>query len=94
MYQKIIHALKSDVVLIVSMCLAVLSCFIVPPDAGYLDYIDFHTLIILFCLMLIVEGLKEQNFLQSIGSRILKRCAQRGESPWLWSFSVFSAACS
>ena len=92
MYQKIIHALKSDVVLIVSMCLAVLSCFIVPPDAGYLDYIDFHTLIILFCLMLIVEGLKEQNFLQSIGSRILKKvCTERGIALALVFLCFFSS---
>ncbi len=92
MYQKIFHAFKNDVVLTASMCLAVLSCFIIPPSAGYLDYIDFHTLIILFCLMLVMEGLKEQNFLQNIGSRILKKvCTERGIALSLVFLCFFSS---
>ena len=57
----------------VSMCLAIVSCIIVPPSAQYLQYIDFHTLILLFCLMLIVEGLREQGFFQTVGNWIFTR---------------------
>ena len=79
MVQKIIRSFKNDVVLTASLCLAAVSCFIIPPNAGYIDYIDFHTLITLFCLMLIMEGLRELNFLQDIGNRILKKVTtQRG----------------
>ena len=50
---------RRDAALTVSLCLAVLSCLIEPPGLGYLNYIDFDTLITLFCLMLLVEGLRE-----------------------------------
>ena len=59
---KIKNYLRNDVVLSVSLLLALLSCLIEPPSLKYLRYIDFNTLIMLFCLMLIIEGLREQNF--------------------------------
>jgi len=30
--------------------------FAVPPDKGYLEYVDFRTLAILFCLMSVMAG--------------------------------------
>lgn len=64
---------RRDVVLTVSLCLAVLSCLVVPPGPAYIGYIDFNTLIILFSLMLIIEGLQQQNFLQYIAFQLLRR---------------------
>ena len=75
--QKLKNYLRNDVVLSVSLLLALLSCLIEPPSLKYLRYIDFNTLIMLFCLMLIIEGLREQNFLQFIGSRILIKVKTR-----------------
>ena len=46
--------LRGDVVLTASLVLAVLSCLLVPPGPAYMGYIDFDTLIVLFCLMLLV----------------------------------------
>lgn len=77
MAQKIKNYLRGDTVLSVSLVLALLSCLIEPPSLQYLRYIDFNTLIMLFCLMLIIEGLREQNFLQFIGSRILIKVKTR-----------------
>lgn len=77
MLVKIKNYLRNDVVLSVSLLLALLSCLIEPPSLKYLRYIDFNTLIMLFCLMLIIEGLREQNFLQFIGSRILIKVKTR-----------------
>ena len=68
MKEKIIKSIRGDIVLTVSVCLAVFSCIMVPPNIGYLDYIDFRTLILLFCLMLIIGGLRELNFFQFIGN--------------------------
>ena len=73
MIKNILAAFRRDVVLAVSLVLAVASCFIAPPSGEYLSYIDFNTLIILFCLMLIVEGLRRQNFLQYVAGRVLGR---------------------
>lgn len=77
MLAKIKNYLRSDVVLSVSLVLALLSCLIEPPSLNYLRHIDFNTLIMLFCLMLIIEGLRGQNFLQFIGSRILIKVKTR-----------------
>lgn len=73
MIKKITAAFRRDVVLTVSLVLAAASCLISPPGPEYLGYIDFDTLIILFCLMLIVEGLRRQNFLQYVAGRVLNR---------------------
>lgn len=81
MIKKLTVLFKGDAVLLISFCLAVLSCLITPPGPKYLNYIDFHTLILLFCLMLIVEGLREVNFFPYIGNLLLSRTSsQRGLS--------------
>lgn len=71
--KKILYFFKNDIVLTAALILAVVSCFIIPPNAGYMDYIDFNTLIMLFCLMLIVEGMRGEDFFRYIGNRILRR---------------------
>ena len=48
MIQKSSSFLKKDTVLTIALALAVLSMFIIPPSAGYLGYLDLHTLILLF----------------------------------------------
>ena len=75
--KKVIDYLKRDVVLTVSMVLAAVSCLIIPPNIQYLEYIDFHTLIMLFCPMIIIEGLREQEVFQYIGSRLLSKVSTR-----------------
>ncbi len=71
--KKILAVFRRDAVLTVSLVLAAASCLIVPPGLEYLSYLDFDTLIILFCLMLIVEGLRRQNFLQYVAGQVLGR---------------------
>lgn len=57
--------------LAVSVILAIGSCLLVPPSIRYLDYIDFRTLILLFCLMLIIGGLGDFHFFEFTGKWIL-----------------------
>lgn len=73
MANKVLVILKNDIVLTVSMILAIISCIAVPPNLEYINYIDYHTLILLFCLMLIIEGLRREGFFQHIGNLILAR---------------------
>lgn len=92
MLQKITAFFKSDIVLTAAMILAALSCFIIPPDRAYLGYIDFNTLILLLCLMLIMEGLKDLNFFRYIGARVLERVkTARGIILTLVSLCFFSS---
>ena len=71
MGKRIADLFRRDVVLCVSFLLAAVSCAVSPPSAAYLGYIDFDTLITLFCLMLIVAGLGRQNFLRYIAGKLL-----------------------
>ena len=73
MMQKVIRFLKKESVLVIAWVAAVISAFFVPPNAGYLGYIDFRTLGILWSLMVIMEGLKRIGLFHKIGSVLLKR---------------------
>lgn len=56
---KVICFIKNEVVLVIACVLAVVSSFIVTPDYEYIQYIDFRTLGILFCLMAVMAGLQK-----------------------------------
>ena len=51
--------LKREAVLCIAFLAAVISCFFVPPDGAYLQYIDLRTLALLYCLMVVVAGLRK-----------------------------------
>lgn len=92
MGKRILDLFRRDVVLTVSLVLAVLSCLIAPPGPAYVGYIDFNTLIVLFCLMLLVEGLREENFLQYIAAKVLSRVGtMRGMAGTLIFLCFFSS---
>ena len=44
MGKRILDMFRRDVVLTVSLVLAVLSCLIAPPSPAYVGYIDFNTM--------------------------------------------------
>ena len=50
--------LRREPVFCAAFLAALISCFFVPPDSGYLDYIDLRTLALLYCLMVTVAGLR------------------------------------
>lgn len=57
--EKLKRFYKTEKVLIISFVAALCSSFFVPVTAEYISYIDFKVLAILFCLMVIVAGLKD-----------------------------------
>ncbi len=68
---QIKNFIKKETVLTVAWILAIISMFVVIPDAEYIDYIDFRTLGILFCLMAVMAGLKNLGFFQMIAEKLL-----------------------
>ena len=48
---------KQELTLCAAFAAALVSCFFVPPDGAYWSYIDFRTLALLYCLMVVVAGL-------------------------------------
>ena len=71
--QKLIDFVKKEVVLVVAVVLAVVSMFFVTPDAAYIDYIDFRTLSILFCLMAVMAGLQQMGVFREIAEALLNK---------------------
>lgn len=64
---------KIDKVLLIAWILAVISAFFVHPDKEYISYIDFRSLGILWALMVIIQGLKENSVFERIAKTLLTR---------------------
>ena len=71
---KVKHFFKSESVLIISAVLAAVSCFFVPLDKDMLECINLDVLSLLFCLMLVVAGLRECSFMEFISVKLLSKC--------------------
>ena len=73
--QRVKKFIKGEVVLTVAVVLALLSAIAVPPDAGYLGYIDWDTLALLFSLMAVTKGLQMLGLFDALGAALLRRTA-------------------
>ncbi len=58
-------------ILMIAWILAGISSFVVPPDMEYLNYIDFHTLGLLFCLMAVMAGLSREGVFGQAAGRLI-----------------------
>ena len=65
--EKIRAFFTRETVLIVSCFAALLSCIAIPFDKEYLAYIDWHTIVLLFCLMAVVTGLRFLGIIRILG---------------------------
>ena len=66
-----LRLIKSHMVLIIAAAAAVVTCFFVPPDAGYAEYFDVGTLSCLFCTLAVVSALKERRFFEWLAGKIV-----------------------
>lgn len=73
MLKALQNFLKKEPVFCVAAVCAILTMFIVPPDAEYLHYIDFRVLCLLFCLMAVVAGLKAIGLFNWLTYQLLRR---------------------
>ena len=64
---------KREIIFSISLILAIVSCFFVRPNIGYLDYINWDTIILLFAIMLIVEVLKNLAVFEILVRKFLLR---------------------
>ena len=66
MVNKLIAKIKKDPMLPVSILAAVISLFITPPSKALLGAIDWHTLGILFMMLTVLEGFKQEDLFQPL----------------------------
>jgi len=71
--QKIISAIKKETVLFIAAVFALISMIFIPPSVQYFSYIDYSVLVILFCLMVVVSGLKKLGLFDFLSQKLLVR---------------------
>jgi Na+/H+ antiporter NhaD/arsenite permease-like protein len=72
-WDKFIKFLKSETVLAAAVMAAIISAFFVPPSFAYLEYIDYKVLLCLFCLMIVVSGLKKIHAFELAASFVVQK---------------------
>lgn len=65
--------LKENAVLVIAIIAALLTSFIVPPDAKYLEYFDFKTLSCLFCVLAVVCALRNVKFFYTLARQVVRK---------------------
>lgn len=71
MFRSALSFIKREAVLSAAAALALLSMFLVPPDAQYAGYIDWNTLALLFSLMAVMKGYQRSGLFDYLGSLLL-----------------------
>ena len=69
--EKVRDFMKKEAVLCIALGLAILSVFWQPVDKNYLGYIDWNTLMLLFCLMAAMAGFQRLGIFQKTGDFLL-----------------------
>lgn len=64
--------IKSNPVFVIAGAAALVSMFFVPPNAGYASYIDWRTVGLLLCQLMIVQGLMESGAFRLLSDRIVR----------------------
>ena len=78
-FHKIFTWCKKEVVFCVTFLFALISMFFVKPDAKYISYIDFGTLLTLFSLMAVVSGWRRTGLFGALGNIVCRKVhGQRG----------------
>ncbi len=74
-HHPLLHAVgifcRSNIVFLIALFAAVITCFIVPPDTHYLGYFDFGTLACLFSTLAVVNALKRHRFFTILAEKIV-----------------------
>ena len=86
---KAAEFLRNDAVLCIAVLLASGSMLLVPPSVGYIDYIDWHTLALLFGLMAVMKGFQQAGLFVYLASKLLERTATSRQMLWVLVFLPF-----
>ena len=69
---KLIAFVKKNMVMVVAMIAAIITCFFIPIDREYLGYFDVKTLTCLFCVLAVVCALKNINFFYLLARKVVQ----------------------
>ena len=92
MLQKIKELLKEETVLTIAAILAIISMFVIPPDAEYIGYVDIRVLALLFCLMLAMAGFQEEGIFKALAEALLSKAKNYRQLCLILVFLCFFSA--
>lgn len=72
-FVSILAVMKAQAVLSISILAAIITCFFVPIDKEYLGYFDMRTLACLFCMLAVIEAVKNIHLFEIIARQIVVR---------------------
>ena len=70
---KILNFLKTNFIFTVSVLAAIISCFFVPIDKGYLGYFDIDTIACITLLLIVIAGFSNIQFFEKIARMLVKK---------------------
>ena len=70
---KIKDFVRQELTLCVAFLAALVTCFLVPPDAEYIGYLDLRTLALLYCLMVVVAGLRTAGLFSLLAHKLCEK---------------------
>ena len=68
----VVRWLKKNIVFCIAALAAGITCFLVPPDAAYLEYFDWKTLACLFMTLAVVCALRNIKFFTIVARRLVR----------------------
>jgi len=71
-FAGIVGFIKKNIVMVIALIAALITCVIVPPDAEYVTYFDLKTLTCLFCVLAVVCALKNQRFFFMLARKVVE----------------------
>ena len=89
MKEKIIAFIKKETVFVIAILLGLISMCFVPISKDYLGYIDFHTLLLLFCLMATMAGFQKLGIFDLIASFLLSSIKTKRQLAFILMFLPF-----
>jgi len=85
----LVEFFKKETVFSISLILALISCFFVRPSIGYLNYINWDTIVLLFAIMLVVQVLKNLTIFEILVRKLLIRVKSTRGLVFLLVFACF-----
>lgn len=86
---KSFNFFKKEIIFSISLILAIVSCFFVPPNINYLNYINWDTIILLLVIMIIVEILKNLSIFEILVRKLLVRIGNARGLVFVLVFTCF-----
>jgi len=77
---KIVQFFKTNFIFSIVVLMAIVSMIFVPPDKGYGDYFEWSTISTIFLILLVVAGLININFFETVARFIVKCTGQEAPS--------------